>query len=64
MAQVTRDIVCMGASAGGVSALNQVLAQLPADFPAAVFVVQHQAEVSGSQLARILGANCPLRQLP
>lgn len=62
MAQtVSRDIVCMGASTGGVLALRQILAQLPGDFPAAVFVVQHQAEVVGSELARILGTGCPLR---
>lgn len=62
MAQpVSRDIVCVGASTGGVSALKRVLAQLPGDFPAAVFVVQHQAELSGSHLARVLGADCPLR---
>jgi two-component system, chemotaxis family, protein-glutamate methylesterase/glutaminase len=59
--QLNRDIVCMGASTGGVMALKQVLAQLPADLPAAVFVVQHQPEVSGSQLARILGVDSPLR---
>lgn len=51
----------MGASTGGVLALRQILAQLPGDFPAAVFVVQHQAEVAGSELARMLGADCPLR---
>lgn len=51
----------MGASTGGVLALRQILAQLPGDFPAAVFVVQHQAQVAGSELARTLGADCPLR---
>jgi two-component system, chemotaxis family, protein-glutamate methylesterase/glutaminase len=51
----------MGASTGGVLALRQILTQLPGDFPAAVFVVQHQAEVAGSELARILGADCALR---
>jgi two-component system chemotaxis response regulator CheB len=56
-----RDVICMGASAGGVIALKQLLSQLPSDLPAAVFVVQHQAELSGSHLARILGADCPLR---
>ena len=58
---VKRDIVCIGASAGGVVALKQVLAQLPKDFPAAVFVVQHQPEVSGNALAQLLGAGSPLR---
>jgi two-component system chemotaxis response regulator CheB len=56
-----RDIVCVGASAGGIAALKQVLAQLPHDLPAAIFVVQHQAELSGQHLARILGAASALR---
>jgi two-component system chemotaxis response regulator CheB len=41
--------------------LKQVLALLPSDLPAAVFVVQHQAEVSGTHLARVLGAGSALR---
>lgn len=46
---------------GGMVALRQVLGGLPSELPAAVFVVQHQAEVSGTRLAQILGADCPLR---
>jgi two-component system response regulator WspF len=34
-------LVVLGASTGGPEALTQVLAPLPADFPAAVLVVQH-----------------------
>lgn len=36
-----RDIVVIGASTGGLTALRQILADLPADFPAAVLVAMH-----------------------
>ncbi|HEY6200661.1 MAG TPA: chemotaxis protein CheB, partial [Candidatus Binatia bacterium] len=35
------DIVALAASAGGLRALSYILAALPADFPAALVVVQH-----------------------
>ena len=37
----TRDIVVMGASAGGVQALSKIVADLSSDLPAAVFIVLH-----------------------
>ncbi len=54
-------IVVIGASAGGLVALTQLLASLPADFPAAVFVVQHlAADVTGDVLVQSIAKNCPL----
>jgi two-component system chemotaxis response regulator CheB len=49
-----RDLVVIGASAGGVETLRRVVAGLPADLPAAVCIVLHIAPGSPSALARIL----------
>jgi two-component system chemotaxis response regulator CheB len=49
-----RDLVVIGASAGGVDALKRVVASLPADLPAAVCIVLHMAPTSPSALAGIL----------
>lgn len=52
----TQDpIVVVGTSAGGLEALTKLVAQLPEDFPAAVFIVQHMsAEATGDVLLRTL----------
>lgn len=48
-------IVVIGASAGGLDALSRLVAQLPKDFPAAVFVVQHMtADATGEALLHAL----------
>ncbi|MBD2113988.1 MULTISPECIES: chemotaxis protein CheB [Cyanophyceae] len=48
-------IVAVGASAGGMHALMKLTAQLPKDFPAAVFVVNHMsADIKGDVLVRAL----------
>jgi two-component system chemotaxis response regulator CheB len=49
-----RDIIVIGASAGGVEALSQLTRLLPADLPAAIFVVLHVSAHSPSLLPRIL----------
>lgn len=55
-----RNIVVIGASAGGVQALKELVASLPADFGAAVFVVLHVAPFAPSMLPQILSAAGPL----
>lgn len=52
---VRRDVVVLGASAGGLEALRQLVRVLPADFPAAVLVVMHLAPGATSALPQILG---------
>jgi two-component system chemotaxis response regulator CheB len=49
-----RNIVVIGASAGGLDALKTLVAELPADLPAAFFVVLHTSADSPSLLANIL----------
>ena len=49
------DIITIGASAGGVEALIKLVAGLPADLPASVFIVQHTAPQSRGELAEVLG---------
>ena len=48
------DIICIGASAGGVTGLQQLIARLPSGFPAAIFVVLHLPQTSNSVLPNIL----------
>ena len=54
-------VVALAASAGGLKALSRVLASLPADFAAAVVVVQHLMPGRLSLLADILARRTPLR---
>ncbi len=50
-----RDLVVIGASAGGVEVLSRVVKDLPRDLSAAVCIVLHIAPASPSMLAHILG---------
>lgn len=48
------DVVGLAASAGGLDALSEVLAHLPADFPGAIVIVQHLDRRHRSLMADIL----------
>ena len=48
------DIVAIASSAGGVTALSELVARLPQSFPAIVLVVQHLSPNYVSHLAEIL----------
>ncbi|WP_201278202.1 chemotaxis protein CheB [Scytonema millei] len=55
-----QKVVAICASAGGLSALSQVLSALPANFPAAITVVQHVSPHYPSMMADILSRRTKL----
>lgn len=55
-----RNVVVIGASAGGVPALNQVLGGLPPDYAASVLVVMHTPPFAESRLPEVLSRAGPL----
>ncbi len=55
-----RDIIVIGASAGGIDALARVVHHLPPALPASVFIVCHISPVARSVLPTILSRNGPL----
>src|SRR5687767_10703874 len=56
----THDIIVIGASAGGVPALQELVAGLPNDLPAAVFIVLHIPSHSPGLLPSILARQARL----
>ncbi|MFL5384691.1 MAG: chemotaxis protein CheB [Longimicrobiaceae bacterium] len=55
-----RDLVVVGASAGGVEALREIVRDLPVEFPAAVLAVVHFPSDGTSMLPLILARRGPL----
>src|SRR5713101_1238262 len=55
-----RRIIAIGISTGGPNALQFVLSQIPADFPASIVVVQHMPEGFTEMFARRLDECCAL----
>ena len=56
-----KDIVVIGASAGGMEALRQLISLLPDDFNASVFVVWHTSPSVRSVLPKLLERDGPLK---
>lgn len=56
----TIDLVAIGASWGGLSAIARVLGPLPAGFPAAIVIAQHRQGRADSLLAELLDDRCAL----
>jgi two-component system, chemotaxis family, protein-glutamate methylesterase/glutaminase len=54
------DVVALAASAGGLTALTNVLSPLPAEFPAAIAIVQHLDPRHRSLMADILSRHTAL----
>jgi two-component system chemotaxis response regulator CheB len=55
------DVVAIGASWGGLHAVERVLGVLPEDFGAAVVIAQHRrSDSDDGRLAQLLGARCAL----
>ena len=55
------DVVAMAASAGGLTALSEILSALPPDFPATIVVVQHLDPRHRSLMAEILDRRTKLK---
>ena len=55
-----RGVVAIGASAGGIDALQRVIPELPEDLQAAICIVLHIPAASRSLLPEIIGRQTPL----
>jgi two-component system chemotaxis response regulator CheB len=55
------DVVVIAASAGGIQALQKLLAALPPDYPLPIAIVQHRTGNPPNLLARVLGRHTALK---
>jgi two-component system, chemotaxis family, protein-glutamate methylesterase/glutaminase len=62
-AEIKRDIIVIGSSAGGVKALIEFVQGLPHDFPGSIFIAQHVAPYTESLLPEILSMKGPLKAI-
>jgi len=60
VSSTTFKAVAIGASAGGVETLHQVLSQLPVTFPYSVFLVQHRKDHGRNYLCQTLQRVCSI----
>src|SRR5256714_3016467 len=58
---VKKDLVVIGASAGGIEALTELVSKLPPKIPASIFIVVHVPEGANSVLPKILARRGKLR---
>lgn len=54
------DIVAIGVSTGGPNALAEILPYFPADFPAAILIVQHMPPMFTKLMAERLASKCQI----
>jgi two-component system, chemotaxis family, protein-glutamate methylesterase/glutaminase len=59
--KIPRDVIVVGASAGGIHAVIELLSRLPADLPAFIGVVIHRGAGATSNWSDVLGMKTTLR---
>ena len=61
---IPRDVIVIGASAGGVEALMRLFSSLPADLPVRIAVVIHRSPLQSFHLRQVLGrrSTMPVRE--
>ncbi|MGV3617216.1 MAG: chemotaxis protein CheB [Fimbriimonas sp.] len=59
--RVNIEAIALGASAGAVEALSEILPNLPAAFPIPIFIVVHLPPDRASALAELFQAKCQIR---
>jgi two-component system chemotaxis response regulator CheB len=57
---MNRDVIAIGASAGGLEVLLNLVGELPRDLPAALFVVVHRPPTEADRLPELLSGRGPL----